>query len=874
MPRRNERLDDEIRFHIEQQTSKNIQAGMSPEEARRAAIVKFGGIERAREAARDEVRFSWLADFLRDLRMSVRSLRRTPRFAVAVAATLALGLGAAIAMFSVVNRVLLQPLPYPDADRIVRLYQLNSQGGRSNVSGPNFEDWRNGTRSFTEMALWQNWGRSPAVGLGDPRRVPTIRVTARFFRAFAAQPQRGRAFGPDDFSGVAQTAILSAGLAARIEDGDPLNRTFTLDGAPLTVVGVMPRDFDYPVGTDIWLPLNENEAVTRSRSSGNFQAIARLADGVSLDQARAEIGELGRVLKARYRDDTPAAGADALPILDVMTGPSRTNLMTLLSASVLLLMVAVLNVSNMLVARGMSRRRELAVQLALGAGYGRIARQVIAETLTLCACGAALAFAFAATALRVFVAMAPAGTPRLQEIGVDWTSASAAALATLAVSVVLALVTVATMRTRQPASGLSDGTRGGSSSRRQVRLREALIVVEVALTLILLAGGGLMARTLARVLAIDPGFNIDSALIVDLTMSSDGEDGLARRVARQTEIVARLRTLPGVEHVGLVSSFPIGPGFFNNGTFVEMTRVDEFTSRDQIRALGPAVKPRQGDAGYRLANGDYFKAMGIPLRRGRLIEDSDGPGMPHVAVISESLAAAKWPGQDPIGRYVQFGNMDGDVTGIRIVGVVGDVREIAIEATPPPILYASYSQRPRQAATCAIVVRGPDPVATAGVVRRVIREIAPDAPVEIRTTDAAIDSVISTRRFNLWLVGAFAVAALVLSAIGVYGLVSFMVEQRLREMGIRLALGAQPGALVRLVVRRGLLLSVAGAGLGLAAALALTRLVSGMLFGITAGDPGVHATGVAVMVVVAASASYLPARRILRQSPAVTLRAG
>jgi predicted permease len=874
MARKDDRLTDEIKFHIEQQTAKNIRAGMTPEDARRAALVKFGGVEQAREAARDEFRGAWIADFLRDLRVSFRSLRRMPSFAVATVVTFALGLGAAVAMFSVVNGVLLRPLPYPESDRIVRLYQLTDKGVRSNVSGPNFGDWQSGTHSFQHMSVYANYGRIPVTGLGDPQMVATIRASQEFFKAMGVEPAQGRLFAaPEYLEDHPHVGVIGARFAERIgAGGAPVGRRFTYDGESITIVGVMPKDFDYPAGTDVWLPLDDAATLKRSRTAHNYQSVARLADGVSLASARSEISNLSRGLKPRYGDATWMFDADAVPILDVMTGSSKASLELLLGAAILLLIVATTNVSNMLVARGASRRQEFAVQAAIGATSGRIARQLLAETFALCLAGAALGMALAETAVRLFIALGPDSAPRLNAIAIDWTSAAFAGAAVVVISSILAIVTASSARSRHLTAALTEESRGGSTGRKQMRLRESLIVIEVALTLVLLVGGGLMARSLSRVLAINPGFRTDDALVADLTMNSQGPDGIRRRVRDQAEIVSRISALPGVEAAGFINSFPIGRGFFSNGQFIEMTRADEFTTYDQMQALGAALKPRQGFAAYRVANGGYFKAMGIPLVRGRLLNDGDVEAAPQAAVISESLAKQRWPDQDPIGRYLQYGNMDGDMRGIRIVGIVGDVREVTIEQAPPAIVYVSYLQRPGQASTFSLVVRGPAPDQIADTVRRVIHDVSSTTPVEIRSTTAALDAATGARRFNFWLIGAFAVTALVLAAIGVYGLVSFMVAQRAREMGIRMALGAEPGSLVRLVVGRGVTLAIVGSALGLGIALLLTSFIEGLLFGVTATDPSVLAGIAATTMAVTAVASIVPARRILKRSPSSTLR--
>jgi len=877
MANKDHRLDDEIQFHIEQQTAKNVRAGMSPDEARRAALVKFGGVEQMREATRDEFRGAIVRDFLRDMRIGLRTLSRVPSFAVATILTFGLGLGAATAMFSVVHGVLLKPLPYPQSDRIVRLYQVGKTGGRGSVSGPNFDDWRTGVHGLTHMTLMADWGRVPVLGFGDPMLVQAAVVSREFFNAMGVQPQQGRVFSASESTeDPARVVIVSAGLWERAFGAAPLaGQHVTVLGQPVTIIGVMPKTFDYPTDTAVWLPLDDSPVhlATTSRTAHNYRPIARLADGVSLSTAQAEIGALSRNLKARYGDDTWMYDAAAVPLLEVMTGKSRDALFLLFAASVLLLIVAATNVSNMLVARGATRRREFAVQLAIGATSGRITRQLLAETFALCSCGALLGLAIAASAVRLVAAVGPAGAPRLNSVSVDWTSALFAAVASIAASSFLAIVTAYSGRSARIAEALSEDGRSGSAGRRQIKMREGMIVLEVALTLVLLAGAGLLARSLESLLAVNPGFRTDDALIVDLTMKEERTpDDVARRVTRQNEMVSKLAALPGVERAGVISAFPIGSLFYPDGQFAEMTRVDEFTSYQQMVALGATLKPRLGYAGYRLANGDYFKVMGIPLLSGRLIDDSDGPGSPEVAVISKSLADAKWPGQDPIGRYVQFGNMDGDLNGIRVVGVVGDVHEDSLEAPPSPTLYASYRQRPRAAQSFSLVVRGPVPKTITDAARRAIHDVDPEVPIEMRTVASALDGATGSRRFTFELIGAFAACALVLAALGVYGLVSFMVVQRTREMGIRMALGAEPASLVRLVVTRGVTLAAGGAAIGLVLALALTGTVKSLLYGVKAADPAVHTGVVIVVVLVASLASYVPARQILRQTPGRTLR--
>jgi putative ABC transport system permease protein len=421
---------------------------------------------------------------------------------------------------------------------------------------------------------------------------------------------------------------------------------------------------------------------------------------------------------------------------------------------------------------------------------------------------------------------------------------------------------------------LSDSTRSGTGSRRQIRVREGLIVTQVAVTLVLLAGAALLGRSLHAVTQVDPGFSLDEGLVVGVTVPGDGTpEAIVRQVQFQDRVVEQLRLQPGVTSVGLINAFPLSPdGNFSNGTFIEMTRPDEITTFAGFDRSTPEIKARSGQARFRKVGADYFHAMGIPLTRGRLIDDRDAPNGPHVAVISQSLADTQWPGRDPIGRWIQFGNMDGNLSAIEIVGVVGDVRELSPESQPAPTMYVSARQRPRQAGRVSIIIRGPSSATLTETARRVVHDVDPEVPATITTVSAALDSILHSRTFTMWLVGAFGVAALMLASLGVYGLFAYTVSQRTREMGIRMALGAEPRSLVLLIVKRGLLLSTVGAVIGIALSRVAASTLDGLLYSITPGDPLTIGAAVMTMLLVSSVASYAPARRILRQTPGRTLR--
>ncbi len=808
------------------------------------------------------------------MRIALRTLGRAPSHAAATILTMALGIGAAAAMFSVFEGVLLRPLPYPSPDRIVHLYQLSETGARNRVSDPNFDDWRAGTGSFSAMATYTALGALPIAGAGEAQLARVTLVSREFFDVMGTRPALGRGFREDEQQpGAPGVAIVSAAFWRRWRgEAAPAGDVIRTGNAVYTVVGVMPDGFDYPGETSIWSP-REVIPPNRSRTSHNALALARLADGVALERARAEISQLSRRLKEEHGDDTWMFDADAVPILEVVTGASKPTLGLMLSAALLLLVVSCTNVSNLLVARAAARRSEFALQVAMGATAGRIGRQLLAETLVICLAGALVGMGIAAASVRLFVAFAPANLPRLDGVAVNWLAVAFAVAVSCVAALALSMVTAAGARRVRITDALADQTRSGTGGRRQLRAREALMITEVAVTLVLIAGAALLARSLVAVMAVDPGYEHESRLVVGVTTSGDGSpQAITRQVAFQDEVVERLRQQPGVDRVGLVSTFPIGIGNRRNGMFLEMTRPDEITSFEGFDPTDPVLKARAGFAEYRHVASDYFQAMGIPLLEGRLIDDRDGPEAPHVAVVSRSLAETQWPGRSALGRWIQFGNMDGDLTAIRVVGVVGDVREVSPESRPEPLLYVSAWQRPRQASRVWIIVHGPAAPELAETARRIVRDVDPDVPATIATLEAELDGAFAGRRFTLWLVTAFGLIALVLAMLGVYGLFAYAVSSRSREMGIRLALGAEPRSLIWLIVRRGLLLTAVGAIAGVALAKIASGVVASLVFGIAPDDPATIGVAMLVVTAVTLAASYVASRPILRQSPAATLR--
>jgi predicted permease len=872
------RLDEEMRFHLDQQIAKLVRQGLSPEAARRAALVRFGGVDAMKDSTRDEMRGAWLRDLGRDVRYGARLLRRTPGFAALAILTLGLGIGASTALFSVVDGVLLRELPYPEPDRIVRLYQMNVDTAGTaprrsgNVAEPNVIDWRARTRGFQAIAVMSQSGPVPVSGGREAVMARRTQVSNEFFTVMGVLPAGGRGFPPEALrEGGVPVAIVSAVFRARaFGDTIPPGATVRIGDVTYAVAGEMPVGFDFPGGTELWTP-RELDPPSTARTAHNYQVVARLADGVDLDAAAADLSAVSRAMKTEYGDTTWMVDAAGVPLLEQTVAGVRPALQLLFGAAVVLFVIACTNVTNLLLARDAARAHEVALQLAIGAGRWRIIRQRLAETLVLCLTGAAFGLLIAGMATRGLLALDPGNVPRLTQVGLDWQAMAFACLAAIVATTLIGLVAAFRSADRDLRSVLADAARSTTGGRSRERARHALVVTQVALTLVLLVGTALLARSFSQLLSIDPGYRTEGATVLDLAMPRMDRDQLPRQVALQQELMIRLSRLPGVTGVGLVNGLPTGGGSYPNGQYLEMTRADEFQSYDDVVALGPRVQERAGQAAFRVAGGDYFDVMGIPVLAGRAFAPGDTAEAPHIAVVSQSFAEARWPGRDPIGRFVQFGNMDGDIRGFRIVGVVGDVRELSPETPPGPIFYVDYRQRPRQASNVSVVVGG-GRTDVGGSAQRILRELDPDLPLRSRTIEDAFDAALRGRRFNLMLITAFGAAALGLAVLGTYGLMSYLVTQRTREIGIRLALGAAPSAVVRLIAARGARLAAAGITIGLAAAVLMTGLIDGLLFAISPTDPASLAVVAALTAAAVVAASLLPAWRAARISPTETLR--
>jgi predicted permease len=816
---------------------------------------------------------------MRDIRFAFRTLSRAPFFTIIALLTLALGIGATTAIFTVVDGVLLRPLPYPEPQRIVRLWESSAKGGRMNFSDPDFEDIQAQTRSFTSLATASDWGTVSVVAGKGAVRASSAAVSKDFFRTMGVHPLRGRFFAPDEQrQGGTPAVVVSYGFWRSALAGAPINSGLTLafDGNVFSVVGVAPPELDYPAGNDLWIP-SELGPRYPSRTAHNWPVLARLAPGVTLAQARADADNIGRRVKQQYGDATDMVGVAMMPLREQMVGHLKPALLILLGASGVLLLIACANVVNLMMARAAAREGEYSLRLALGASRARLVQQFVAESLVLAAGGGILGVVLAAVGVRALLAMQSGNIPRASGVHVSWGVLAFALLVSVAAALAMGLLTAWRAGRGDLRAALAESQRTQAGAGATARLRGALVVAQVAATIVLLVGAGLLGRSFVKLLDVDPGFRTQSSLVLDLSVPSEGDHDsvwAARTAGFYSELMDRLRSIPGVRAVGGVSVLPLAGEGGGSGTFLVMNGADEQIDMESFSRLARDPS-RTGNAAFRIASGGYFRAMNIPLLKGRLFDERDNRESPHVAVISESLAKEKWPNEDPLGKVIQFGNMDGDLHPLTVVGVVGDVREDGLASKPGPTLYADYRQRPWKASDFNIVMQGS--VENASVIaaaRSAVRALRPDVPPRFRTIETVVSTSVADRRFTLLLIGVFGASALLLATLGVYGVISYLVTQRRQEIGVRIALGAQSGDVMKLVLRQGALLAGTGIVVGGFAALALTRLIRGMLFDISATDPLAFAAVILCMLAVALLASLIPARRAAGIAPMSILRGG
>ena len=818
---------------------------------------------------------------LRELRYGLRTLIKARGFSLIAALTLALGIGASTAIFSVVDAVLLRALPFPDPDRIVRIWEQKPNGRRINLADPNFDDFRDQNHTFASMAIY-NEMRSPISGASEPVRAFVPQVSRGFFQTLGGEPFRGRSFAPDEqrLHGTPAMIVSYRFWQQYLGGASDLSRFhLTMSSGLYSVVGVMPPDFDFPAGADAWTP-RELDPETPARSAHNWRAIGRIKPDATLTQARADLGAIARRIRAQYGKDVDLSDAAMVPLADALVGNVRSALLTLLASVGLLLLVACANVAGLLVARTSTRRKELAVRVALGAGRGRLTRQFLAESFWLSLAGGILGILLAAWAVRVLPAIIPAQLPRHEGIAINTTVLLFALAAIAAVAVSLGLFAAWRAGSGDLQEALASGSRGFTSGGASHRLRGLLVVAEIAVTLVILIGAGLLGRSFLQLINTNAGFNQENLITIEflprtLQFNDTADEQNIKRVVRPIEeVVARLRAIPGAGSVSMAGAVPVAAGDnLADGTFLILNgRKPPVNGEEWKRfARDPSVT---GHALYAAADSGYFRTIGIPMRRGRAFSEFDDVNSTHVAVISDSLAQQYWPGKDPTGQTIFFGNMDGNPKPLTIVGVAGDVRAQGLDLPASPVIYVDYRQRGLNInADPVILMRTTAPVAQiAPSARAVFHELIPDVPVKFSTFAEELGGWLADRRFLLLLVGLFATAAMILAAVGIYGVVSFSVARRTQEIGIRMALGARRDDVLRLIVGEGARLALFGVAIGIAASFAVTRLLSSLLFGISATDPVTFIAVAALLSLVALLASYIPARRAIRLDPNIALR--
>jgi putative ABC transport system permease protein len=813
-----------------------------------------------------------MSSLLLDLRHAIRVLVKNPTATAVAVFTLALAVGATTAIFSVVYGVLLRPLPYPAPGRLMAVWEVTHRGTYARLADPNFEDFRDRNRSFAAMARYTDRVTSVA-GTAEPARVRVATVSRDFFGVLGVQPSLGRGFTAEDARvGAAPVAVVSHRYWTQSLGAAAVLTAFHLriEGRAYTVVGVMPAGFQFPAKVDLWLPAELNAPRT-SRTAHNYAAIGRLRDGVSAAQGSADLSAIAQdiIRQSPEKGDYLMRDAAAVPLQSSLTRRVGSTLYVLLGAVFFLLFVGCANVTNLLLAQAAARQRELAIRHALGAGRGRLVRQFLAETLVLLAISCLAGLLIATLGTTVLLSLAPADLPRLDEVSMNRPVLAFAMGLSALVAIALGLITAVRAAKCDPRESLADGARGQAGASSQ-RVGQIVVAAQMAMTVVLLIGAALLGRSLLRVLAVDPGFRTDGIVAMDLALPySEDPQAKARLSPFYAGVFDRLRGIPGVEEVAAANAVPMDGGF-PDGLFLLIAPNDVPKTMGEL-AIRFNDKDRLGSADYGAVSPAYFRALGIPLVRGRLFDDRDAPDAPHVAVINESLARSRWRGADPIGATIEFGNMDGDLRPLTVVGVVGDTREYGLERPASPTLYVDLMQRPAFSVT--VVMRSSaDPRGITAAARTILREVAPDVPPRFRTFEQIYAASLGARHFNLTLVAVFAGTALALAAAGIYGVMTYTVTRRRREIGVRMALGASRAQVFRSVLAQGLTTTAIGVAAGIAAALGLTRTIESLLFGVKPTDPATFAAVVGVLAVVAILACYLPARRATNADPMEALR--
>jgi predicted permease len=863
-------IDEEMRLHVEMETEANIERGMSPEDARWAARRSFGNLGNIKDMAYGVRGGGMIETLLQDIRYGARVLAKHKGFTAIAVLTLALGIGANTAIFSVVNELLLRPLPFPEADRLVMLWEVSPEGRHQNTtSRANFMGWRDQSTVFEGMAAFSDQ-RLNLTGEGEPEEVSVQLATPELFRVLGVEPIIGRGLAQEDARpGAPDVAVLSYGIWKRRFGGDPrvIGKPITLNGQPVTVVGILPAGFQWHIrsrsGTgrpaEIWSVLSM--PATGAGLRGRFlSVVARLKRGVTLEQATTEM----KTIEARLAQDSPdyntGYGTEVVPLREQFVGKVRPALWILLGAVGFVLLIACANVANLLLARAAAREKEIALRAALGARRMRIIRQLLTESVLLAILGSLVGLGLAWWGIHALVAISPRDLVNMQGVGLNLQVLALTMVVSLLTGIIFGLAPALEATRLNLNDALKEGGKGaeGQSSRSR-RLRSVLVITEVALALVLLVSAGLLVKSFGRLRKIDTGFNPENVLTMVVRLPGGGkykED--AQFVAFFRQAMERIRALPGVRNAGMVNFLPLYGGLGSATGFTIEGR--------------PEPPPGQGPGtNVRASDSNYFNAMGIPLLRGRNFSDREESEPRPVVIISESLARQYFPGEDPLGKRISVEMFD-KPTPTEIIGIVGDVRYDSLTDQAEPTVYFPHPLLTYPFMTLVIRTNG-DPAAIAPAVEREVRALDPEQPVsDVRTMNQVMADTLARARFNTLLLALFAGLATLLAAVGIFGVMNYSVTLRTHEIGLRMALGAQQRQVLTLILKQGLLLTLIGIGVGLLGALALTRVMSGLLFGVGATDPTTFAAIVLLLTIVSLIACYIPARRATRVDPMIALR--
>lgn len=860
-------VDDEFAFHLEMRIEELRAQGLSPAAARDRALRGFGNIKDikricttlAEEREHAMRRTQWWSDWRHDLRFAIRQLTVSPVLTGVLVLTIALGIGSTVAIFSVLNAVLLRPLPGAESGRVVRIYET-FRSPTGSASAAHFHDWTEQGTVFEHTAAAS--GGTYNLSDGEPERVAGIRVTPSYFDVMYVAPARGHYFTTDEVERDPRIVVISYGLWQRRFAGDPamVGRTIRINGESHTVVGIASSDYAMTrFAPQLWMPLVFTPAQRANYGNHSYTVWATLKDGITRDAAQADMERVTRDIARRQPGQMAGRGVNVVLFEDVMLGTFRTPLYVLLASVTFVLLIGCVNVANLLLARASTRRREIAIRAAIGGGRWRIVRQLLTESVVLALIGGTAGIGLAYVGIRLFVAYGPVNVPRLQDAGLH----SEVLLFALGITLLTGLVFGVAPALRAARENLLAALReGGKTSLPPARdrLRGLLVVSEIAIAVVLLVGAGLFLRSAWRLQQVPLGFDASGTLTARIAFPTEryaSDDAIADAYRR---ILDDLRAVPGIQRVGGSTNVPLLGGGVDSGLGVEGK---------------PFIPGQSPSPGIRLVTDDYVEAVGMTLKRGRTLLASDmKAGAPPVVLINEQLASVAWPGEDPIGKRLTTWMRGNEPEWREVVGIVRDVRTQGPDTPPRPELFLPYTQPPFTAwrvfqGSLALVIRGSaDPATQVSSLRRIVRSVDASVPLfEVRTMDEVLGADGAGPRFNTWLLSLLAVVGLVLAAIGIYGVINYFVTQRMSEIGLRLALGATPGSVLMMVLRHGAGLAIVGIAIGLAGAFAVTRALTTMLFEVTATDPPTYVAGAGALLMTALLACAVPAMRAVRISP-------